>query len=150
MEFVNLLQPYAAAGGQAEVVDEAVDTLLLLLAPMTPHLTAEAWERRHGDHIHLHPWPVADPDLVAEESVTMVVQVNGKVRDRIEVAPDITEEEAEHLALASPAVVEALDGAAAPPGHRPAAPAGQHRRLTDHRPTLKPASTSAQRSGSMG
>ena len=63
MEFVNLLQPYARGGGHAEVVDEAVDTLLLLLAPMTPHLAAEAWERRHGDHIHLRPWPVADPAL---------------------------------------------------------------------------------------
>ena len=48
MEFVNLLAPYAKAGGRPEVVDEAVDTLLLLLAPMTPHLAAEAWERRHG------------------------------------------------------------------------------------------------------
>ena len=53
MEFVNLLAPYAKDGGRTEVVDEAVDTLLLLLAPMTPHLAAEAWERRHGDHIHL-------------------------------------------------------------------------------------------------
>jgi leucyl-tRNA synthetase len=110
MEFVNLVQPYSRQGGQAEVVDEAVDTLLLLLAPMAPHLAAEAWERRHGDHIHLRPWPVADPDLAAEESVTMVVQINGKVRDRMEVAPGITEAEAEHLALASPAVAEALDG----------------------------------------
>ncbi len=130
MEFVNLLQPYVRAGGHADVVDEAVDTLLLLLAPMTPHITAEAWERRHGDHIHLRPWPVADPALAAAESVTMVVQVNGKVRDRIEVAPDISEEEAEELALASRPVVEALAGAAAPPGHRPAAQAGQRRRLS--------------------
>ena len=67
MEFVNLVQPYVRGGGHADVVDEAVDTLLLLLAPMTPHVTAEAWERRHGDHIHLRPWPVADPELVAEE-----------------------------------------------------------------------------------
>jgi leucyl-tRNA synthetase len=110
MEFVNLLHPYGRAGGQAQVLGEAVDTLLLLLAPMTPHLAAEAWERRHGDHVHLHPWPVADPELAAEESVTMVVQVNGKVRDRIEVAPDISEAEAEALALGSAAVVEALGG----------------------------------------
>ncbi len=111
MEFVNLLHPYARDGGRPGVVDEAVDTLLLLLAPMTPHLAAEAWERRHGDHIHLLSWPVADPDLVAEETVTMVVQVNGKVRDRIEVAPGISGAEAEELALASSAVLGALDGA---------------------------------------
>jgi leucyl-tRNA synthetase len=113
MEFVNLLQPYVRGGGQAEVTDEAVDTLLLLLAPMTPHLTAEAWERRHGDHIHLHAWPVSDLALAVEESVTMIVQVNGKVRDRIEVAPDISPEEAERLALASAHVVETLDGGVA-------------------------------------
>jgi leucyl-tRNA synthetase len=112
MEFVNLLHPYVRDGGHDEVTAEAVDTLLLLMAPMTPHVTAEAWERRHGDHVHLHPWPVADPELAAEEVVTMVVQVNGKVRDRIEVSPDISEEDAIPLALASPPVVDALGGAA--------------------------------------
>jgi leucyl-tRNA synthetase len=112
MEFVNLLHPYVRDGGQVEVVDAALDTLLLLLAPMTPHVTAEAWERRHGDHVHLRPWPVSDPVLVAEESVTMVVQVNGKVRDRVEVSPEVSEADAERLALASAAVVETLDGAA--------------------------------------
>jgi leucyl-tRNA synthetase len=110
MEFVNLVQPYLRADAHELVAEEAVDTLLLLLAPMTPHLTAEVWERRHGDHIHLRPWPTADPQLVAEDTVTMIVQVNGKVRDRIDVAPSIAEEEAEALALASPAVVDALAG----------------------------------------
>jgi len=110
MEFVNLVAPYAKDGGRPEVVEEAVDTLLLLLAPMTPHLAAEAWERRHSNHIHLQAWPVADPLLLVEDTVTMVVQVNGKVRDRIEVAVDVSEAEAETLALASAAVVEALAG----------------------------------------
>ncbi len=112
MEFVNLVQPYLRGDGHTLVAGEAVDGLLLLLAPMTPHLTAEAWEHRHGDHIHLRPWPVADPLLAAEDRVTMIVQVNGKVRARIEVSPTVTEKEAEALALASPAVVEALDGSA--------------------------------------
>ncbi len=111
MEFVNRVQPYVRGGGHAAVVLEAVDTMLLLLAPMTPHVTAEAWEHRHGDHIHLHPWPVADPELAAEDTVTMIVQVKGKVRDRIEVPPTISAEQAEATALASAAVVEALDGA---------------------------------------
>jgi leucyl-tRNA synthetase len=111
MEFVNTLQPYVRAGGDPDVVAEAVDTLLLLLAPMTPHLAAEAWERRHGDHVHGRPWPVADPALLVEETVTMVVQVRGKVKDRIEVAPDVDAATAEALALASPAVTAALDGA---------------------------------------
>ena len=112
MEFVNLLHPYARAGSRSEAVEEAVDTLLLLLAPMTPHLAAEAWEARHGDHIHLARWPVADPALLVEDTVTMVVQVNGKVRDRIAVAPDVSEADAEALALASVPVVEALGGGA--------------------------------------
>jgi leucyl-tRNA synthetase len=111
MEFVNLLHPYARDGGRSDIVDEAVDTLLLLLAPMAPHLAAEAWERRHGDHVHLRTWPVADPALLVEETVTMVVQINGKVRDRIEVAADVSEADAERLALASAPVVEALSGA---------------------------------------
>ncbi|MHB1517568.1 MAG: leucine--tRNA ligase [Acidimicrobiales bacterium] len=110
MQFVNLVQPYARSGGQADVVAEAADTLLLLLAPMTPHVTAEVWQRRHGGHIHEQLWPVADPELVAAQSATLVVQVNGKVRDRIEVDPKIDEPEAERLALASPRVVTALDG----------------------------------------
>ena len=140
------------------MVAEAVDTLLLLMAPMTPHLAAEAWERRHGDHVHLHPWPVADPELVAEESVTMVVQVNGKVRDRIEVAADISEDEAVRPGPGLSAGGRGAGRGRATPGHRPPAPAGQHRRVTGVpalgvrcRPfTLKPANTSAQRSGSMG
>ena len=111
MEFVNLLHPYARDGGRSDVVDEAVDTLLLLLAPMTPHVAAEAWERRHGDHIHLETWPLPDPALLVEDTVTMVVQVNGKVRDRIEVAADISEADAERLALESAPVVDALGGA---------------------------------------
>jgi leucyl-tRNA synthetase len=112
MGFVNVLQPYVRGGGHAEVIAEAVDTLLLLLAPMTPHVIAEAWELRHGDHIHLRSWPLSDPALAVEELVTLVVQVNGKVRDRIEVSPDIGAEEAEGLALGSPKIVESLAGQA--------------------------------------
>ena len=110
MEFVNTLAPYVRDGGRAEVIDEAVDTLLLLLAPMTPHIAAEAWERRHGDEVHARSWPTAEADLLVEETVTMVVQVNGKVRDRLEVAPGITEDDAAAAALATESVVAALAG----------------------------------------
>ncbi|HEX2850894.1 MAG TPA: leucine--tRNA ligase [Acidimicrobiales bacterium] len=104
MEFTNLLYKEGAT-------DEAVDTLLLLMAPMAPHIAAELWERRHGDHVHEHQWPVADPDLARIDSVTMIVQVNGKVRDRLEVPPTIGEAEAEALALESEKVREQLAGA---------------------------------------
>jgi leucyl-tRNA synthetase len=104
MEFTNLLYKRGAT-------EAAVDTMLLLMAPMAPHVTAELWERRRGGHVHEERWPEADPDLARVQSVTMVVQVNGKLRDRIDVDPGIDESEAERLALASPKVQEALAGA---------------------------------------
>ena len=105
MEFVNLLYKRGRT-------DFAVDTLLLLLAPAAPHVTAELWERRHpGGHVHAQPWPVADAELAKVDSVTMVLQVNGKVRGRLEVDPGLSEAEAEALALADPHVVDALGGA---------------------------------------
>ena len=93
MEFTNLLYKR----GQTEF---AVDTLLQLLAPMAPHVTAELWARRHdGEHVHERSWPVADAAMAAVEQVTMIVQVNGKVRAKLEVSPDLDAAEAERLAL---------------------------------------------------
>jgi leucyl-tRNA synthetase len=109
-EFTNDVYRYVQAGARTETLAFAVDSLLLLMAPMTPHLAAELWERRHGDDVHLRSWPVADPDLVRSDSVTMVVQVNGKVRDRIEVAVGIGEDDAVKLALESPKVRAHLGG----------------------------------------
>src|SRR4051794_17086690 len=84
MEFTNLVY-------RDGTTDFAADALLLLLAPMAPHISAELWERRHGSgsSVHAQAWPEADPAMLVVESTTMVVQVNGKVRDRIEVAPGI-------------------------------------------------------------
>jgi leucyl-tRNA synthetase len=114
MEFTNALYRYVQAGARRRTLDQAVDTLLLLMAPMAPHMTAELWERRRGEgaRVHGERWPVADPELVRLETVTLVVQVNGKVRDRLEVSADIDEAEAERLALGSPRVQELLGGAA--------------------------------------
>lgn len=103
MEFTNLLYKHGRT-------DFAVDTLLTLLAPMAPHVTAELWELRNGGHVHEEPWPEHDPAMLTVESVTMVVQVKGKVRDRLDVSPDITEDEAAALALASEKVQAHLDG----------------------------------------
>jgi leucyl-tRNA synthetase len=114
MEFTNELQRYrrGESGVHRPTFDAAADALLLVLAPMTPHMTAEAWERRHGSGARLHaqPWPSYDPDLARAERVTMVVQVNGKLRDRIDVDPDVSESDAVALALASDRVVEDLHG----------------------------------------
>ena len=111
MEQVNLLQRYAQDDPHADVLGEAVDALLHLLAPMAPHVTAELWERRHADRLDSRPWPQFDVALVIEETVTMVVQVNGKVRDRIEVSAAIGEDDARAAALASARVADALGGA---------------------------------------
>ena len=100
-------------GPHVEVWGEALDALLCLLAPLAPHVTAELWERRHPGEtsVHLQRWPVPDADLVRRETVTMVVQVNGKVRDRIDVDAGISEADAEAVALASAKVSDVLRGA---------------------------------------
>jgi leucyl-tRNA synthetase len=114
MELVNTVSKWARSdqGAERAIFDEAVDTLLCLLAPMTPHVTAELWEMRHPDRatVHHQRWPVADDTLVREATVTMAVEVNGKVRARVEIAPDASEADAEALALADPRVVAALAG----------------------------------------
>jgi leucyl-tRNA synthetase len=113
MELTNTIARHARSGTDPAVVQESIDTLLELLAPFAPHLAAEAYDRRHGEVVHTRPWPIADPRLLAEEKVTMVVQVAGKVRDRLEVDHDITEQAATEMALASPKIQEIL-GAATP------------------------------------
>ena len=110
MEFTNSLYRYAGNGAQVETFDFAVDTLIMLLAPMAPHITAEIWERRNGGLVHAQKWPTPDPDLVKSEKETLVIQVNGKVRDKIEVDSGIDEQTAVYLALASLKVQQALHG----------------------------------------
>jgi leucyl-tRNA synthetase len=112
MEFTNALYRYCSDGAEPGTLGFALDSLITLMAPMCPHLCAELWELRHpdGPGVHAQSWPEADPHLVRNEVVTLVVQVNGKVRDRLEVSPDITEAEAVALALASPRVAEFLPG----------------------------------------
>jgi leucyl-tRNA synthetase len=96
----HLLEARRAASVSNETWSEAVDLLLVLLAPIAPHITEELWSRRgNGESIHLQAWPEADPDAAADQTVTLVVQVNGKVRDRIEVSPDIDEEAAVAAAM---------------------------------------------------
>jgi leucyl-tRNA synthetase len=99
--------------GASRPVDESIDVLVMLLAPMAPHVTAEIWELRHPGEksVHAEPWPVADPDLVKRAKVTMVVQVNGKVRARLEVPPDISMADATTEALEDAAISAVLAGA---------------------------------------
>jgi leucyl-tRNA synthetase len=114
MELLNALQHYARedAGVHQEVWSEALGALLRLLAPLTPHVTAELWEHLWPGEpsVHLQRWPTYDPDLVRQDTVTMVIQVNGKLRDRVEVDASISEADAQRVALASEKVAAALNG----------------------------------------
>jgi leucyl-tRNA synthetase len=85
-----------------EAWDEAIETMLKLLAPIAPHITDELWHRLgHSTSVHVQAWPEADPDIAAEETATLIIQVNGKVRDRIEVPATISEEAATEAALSA-------------------------------------------------
>jgi leucyl-tRNA synthetase len=91
---------------------EAIEALLLMLAPLAPHIAEELWERTGRPYsVHKQSWPQWDEELAREEEVTLVVQVNGRVRDRIQVPAAIDEEHAKQLALASEHVQKHLDGA---------------------------------------
>jgi leucyl-tRNA synthetase len=115
MQLLNTVSKVARSEhGIARVtLDEAIDTMLKLLAPMAPHVTAEIWESRNADvaSVHLQPWPEADSSLVVDDTVTMIIQVNGKNRSRLDIAVTTSEAEAEALALADPTIISVLDGA---------------------------------------
>ena len=90
---------------------QCTERLLLMLAPMAPHMTEELWEMNgHPYSIHQQEFPEWDDDLAAEDIITLVVQVNGKVRDKLEVPAGIEESEAQELALASPKVQSYVEG----------------------------------------
>ena len=112
MEFTNTLYRYVQTddGPHAATLDAALDALLQGMAPAAPHLCAELWETRRGGHVHLESWPEADPAKLIDDMVTMVIQVNGKVRDRVEVSADLDAAGAEAAALASERVQAALAG----------------------------------------
>ena len=112
MELTNLMGKIKEARDvEASAWEEARKALLLLLAPTAPHLAEELWERLGQPYsIHLQPWPKYDPALAREEEITLVIQVNGKLRDRVQVPASITEEQAKELALSSENVKTHLQG----------------------------------------
>lgn len=90
---------------------EAIEKLVLMMAPSTPYVAEELWERLGNEYsVHLQSWPEFDDELTRDKTVDLVVQVNGKVRDRMTVDPTIEEAEALTRALALPRVQELIDG----------------------------------------
>jgi len=112
MEYTNYLAKTKEEGIISDIAwKEAVDTLLLLLAPTAPHLAEELWQQiGHQYSIHNQSWPKWDEALAKEEEITLVVQVNGKLRERMAVPASITEDEAKEKALASPKVKAHTEG----------------------------------------
>jgi leucyl-tRNA synthetase len=98
-------------GAGDPAVREAAEVLAVLLSLFAPYTAEECWELLgHDPSLAKAGWPVADPALLVTESVTCVVQVNGKVRDRVEVPPSISEDDLREVALAAPGVIRALGG----------------------------------------
>ena len=112
MEFTNYLAKVLADKSvDVSSWQEAINALLLLLAPTAPHLTEELWGRAgHPYSIHHQPFPIWDKDLAAEEQFILVIQVNGKLRDKINAPVSITETEARELAFSQPRIKALLEG----------------------------------------
>jgi leucyl-tRNA synthetase len=113
MEMTNALSKARESGPvDRDAWREAIEKMLLLMAPLTPHIAEELWQRTGRSYsIHNQTWPTWDEALTVEDEITLVVQVNGKVRDRIQATAGITEDAAKELALASEHVQKHLEGA---------------------------------------
>jgi leucyl-tRNA synthetase len=118
MEMVNALHDFDAAAPAAlprdertALLREAVETLLLLLGPFCPHVTEELWEQLgHAESLFRQRWPVADPSALVRNEVTIVLQVDGKVRGRLVVEVDARSDRVEQLALADDKVAPWVAG----------------------------------------
>ncbi len=111
MEFVNYLQKARESWAGTSAWREALKTLVLLMAPMTPHIAEELWERLGEPYsIHRQRWPAYKEDLARAAMITLVLQVNGRVRDRVQVSADLTERETRELALSNDKVRKFIDG----------------------------------------
>ena len=115
MELVNSLYLYWADEsddpGKDYVLAGAIETGLILLSPIVPHLCEELWQilGKKGS-IHNQPWPKWDPEALQEKEQVVVIQINGKVRSRITLGPSVSEEEIKKLALDQPRIQEWLQG----------------------------------------
>ena len=105
MEFVNVAQEH-----QNEIGQDVVKRFLILLAPFAPHITEELWSsfakasKDKQKSIHQQPWPKYDPKLIKKETFNLIIQINGRVRDKIEAPTGISEEEVKDIALSRDAV----------------------------------------------
>jgi len=106
MEYLNAMQNV-----KGQMSKDDIETLLVLLAPFAPHITEELWHQLgHKDSVHSQPWSKYDARLIKEKRINLILQVNGKVRDIVEVASDTTEEQAKEAALKSKKIQKWITG----------------------------------------
>ena len=112
MELLNeMIKAWEAGAGGTPAWEEAQDIYLRMMAPVTPHIAEELWARLGKPYsIHTQSWPDFDPEAAEEDQITLVIQVNGKLRDRITVPADIGDEDAKALALASETIQRFTQG----------------------------------------
>jgi leucyl-tRNA synthetase len=108
MELVNEL---SKAGSDNPAARFAAETAVSLIQPYAPHVAEELWQKLGHERLWEEPWPVADETQLTRDTFELVVQVNGKVRDRFEVDADLPEDELVARARSSPRVQAHLDGA---------------------------------------
>ena len=114
MELVNVTRKAidTGCGGADPAVREATQAVAIMLSLVAPYTSEEMWERLgHQPPMALAPWPVVDPNLLVEDSVQCVVQVNGKIKERLEVSPNISQDELRELAMSQASVIAAIAGA---------------------------------------
>ena len=114
MELVNATRKAidSGCGGADAAVREAAEAIAISLSLISPFTAEEMWENLgHKPSVALAGWPAVDPNLLTADAVTAILQINGKIKDRIEVAPTITESELEKLALANSEIQSAISGA---------------------------------------
>jgi leucyl-tRNA synthetase len=117
MELVNYLtsadvKRKLRQANAADLRARTVRTLVLMLAPFVPHLAEEIWHERLGQEgsVHRAPWPKYDPELIKDNIVTVIVQINGKLRGELVVAADASEDDVKQAAQADPNVAQHLEG----------------------------------------
>jgi leucyl-tRNA synthetase len=113
MELVNATRKAIDSGcGAADpAVREAAEAIAISLSLVAPFTAEEMWEiLGHKPAVALTGWPKVDPKLLEEDAVTAILQINGKIKDRIEVAPDISDADLEKLAMANPEIAAAIAG----------------------------------------
>ncbi len=112
MEFTHAIGRAREAGNVGVTAwNQALESLILMMAPCAPHIAEELWQRTgHGYSVHQQSWPTWDPSMTQSETFTLVVQVNGKVREKFEASVDIDEAAARELALSSAKVQAYTDG----------------------------------------